>query len=330
MGFEEYYKKIPDDIRKFLWIKNGARKNYHKKIVTSSHGDITLTVGGLDEPSLIDTNLPIESGDPPHFRGSLDIFNSYEDLTPRQRGRYLSWLIEMHPNIEFQYPFIYFQGLERHLIKTESIHKAKNIFEMMGFIVNSLNYREISGYLFNDALYAYNKFNDTKFLEEYINYENLNTRSKSLYNSIVDNAVSEYDIKSYIWDDTLGINTSTQKKLKELYSLRNYYVPIALKYLYGVPYILLPPDVTSVFAFGIKYPDLKNPDQYLMGNISYDLENTRTFWIQSVKYDPQIREMAKEVLILVSQFIDSEFKRRVDSGLKIRNAVLKHMYNPLE
>jgi len=328
MDFEDLYLNIPENVRKFLWIKNGDHKNFSKNFTKLQQGSMSLEIDGLDEPSLIDTRLSIRTNIPAEFKGSLDIYNSYEDLTPIQRGYYLDWLTNIRPDVDFQYPFIYFQGLERHLINATSVNEAAKVFDMMGFIVNSLNYREISSYLFNDALYSYKKLGTNRFLKEYVNQQDLGKRSQSLYNSIVNNYIPENDIESYIWENSFGLGPHETKNLKELFALRKHYVPVAVKFLYGTPFIPLPPDIKPTIAFGKFESPLKNADQYHMGNISFDLESERTLWVRPVESYPSVKAMAKEVLVLASKFIDAEFERRQKAGLKLRNTVLKHMYDP--
>ena len=81
-------------------------------------------VSSPQEASCIDRNLPVEkTGIDSH---TLPYYPRYSDLTPSQRGKYLSWLSRGRNDDldEIGYAFIYFYGLERRgIIEKEDTEK---------------------------------------------------------------------------------------------------------------------------------------------------------------------------------------------------------------
>lgn len=100
-------ERIPPQIVNLLWFKNGPLQNYFDN-----------TAGIQPEPSAIDVYLPIS--DVVSQSTPLDYYPSYEKLTPRERTIYLNWLTDITQPIDIGYVFIFYYGLERHLISGKS------------------------------------------------------------------------------------------------------------------------------------------------------------------------------------------------------------------
>jgi hypothetical protein len=82
----------------------------------ASSGKATLGRNPVDDPSTIYTKLPVRKpvdiGNVP----KLDYYPTYSGLTPEQRWVYLNWLGDISKEVEIGYVFIYYYGLERHLV----------------------------------------------------------------------------------------------------------------------------------------------------------------------------------------------------------------------
>lgn len=68
-----------------------------------------------DDPSTIFTSLPIEKPSSNNLE-SPGYFPSYGSLSPEQRYLYLAWLLDVRQPIDIGFVFIYYYGLERHLV----------------------------------------------------------------------------------------------------------------------------------------------------------------------------------------------------------------------
>lgn len=75
----------------------------------------------MPDPSTIYVHVPIEDG----YAAPLDYYPHYLELTPPQRYKYLSWLRNIDEEIDMGYVFLYYYGLEKHIL-TGDIDKAFN------------------------------------------------------------------------------------------------------------------------------------------------------------------------------------------------------------
>jgi hypothetical protein len=115
---------IPNKIFNLLWFPDGPFKNFNPDIK-----DFNVKIGGLNinsslgmgsigstEPSALYYRLPITP--PYNFYDipKLPYFPSYSGLTREQRWAYLNWLKDIDSKIDIGYVFLFYYGLERHLI----------------------------------------------------------------------------------------------------------------------------------------------------------------------------------------------------------------------
>lgn len=78
------------------------------------------------EPSLIWTRLPIQQ-DSQHMKEPF-YYPSYPRLTPKQRWEYLNWLKDITQETNLSYVFLYYYGLERHLLFGNYDEAVREIF----------------------------------------------------------------------------------------------------------------------------------------------------------------------------------------------------------
>ena len=112
--------KIPLYRRKLLFISHdkppghGLRLQFTVSI--SAQGEVGLNENIPDDPSTIYSVLaaidPKRVEDVP----KLSYFPSYSEMHPEQRGLYLRWLHDVRSEIDIGYVFVYYYGLERHLV----------------------------------------------------------------------------------------------------------------------------------------------------------------------------------------------------------------------
>jgi len=112
---------IHPDIDNLIWIENGPKRNYHPKSNRESsfrYGDVVINVAmfGMDEPSLINTKLPLGKISKNDVVDRPSYFPTYSGLLPKQRSVY--WKLLSNPydiSIDIGFVFILYYGLERHL-----------------------------------------------------------------------------------------------------------------------------------------------------------------------------------------------------------------------
>jgi len=147
---------IPQETLDLLWFKNGLLKNYSDQPDFRSP---MLSVDlGRSEPSLIDLNLPVASNNamtpPPGY------YPSYAKLTPQQRYIYLTWLKDITSPADLGYIYLFYYGLERHLI----LGKFEEAFHMIQTLLR--HHPKIGAYAHGALLIAI-------FVQKRVDYFNL-------------------------------------------------------------------------------------------------------------------------------------------------------------
>jgi len=113
-----YIKEVEN--RDLLWISYDEQiPSRHQKTVFSlrinEHGHIEVDENKQQtpEPSTIYVHLPIAKD---YNAGQLPYWPHYIDIEPGQRFTYLNWLRNIDNPIDVGYVFLYYYGLERHLL----------------------------------------------------------------------------------------------------------------------------------------------------------------------------------------------------------------------
>ncbi len=110
---------IPSHRPGLLFVSNGQPRFHGFGMQIS----INITVDGMqdideeaDDPSTIYSTLPVHDPKPGRSIPKLPYFPSYSGMDPEQRALYLHWLCDISVSIEIGYVFVYYYGLERHLV----------------------------------------------------------------------------------------------------------------------------------------------------------------------------------------------------------------------
>jgi len=115
--------KIPPYRKKLLFISHDKPRGHgfglQLTISISDNGNVGLDQEVPDDPSTIYSLLPAVDPSYPENVQKLSYFPSYSDMTPEQRGLYLRWLYDVTNEIDIGYVFVYYYGLERHLVYGE-------------------------------------------------------------------------------------------------------------------------------------------------------------------------------------------------------------------
>ena len=115
---------VPDHTAKLLFVSHGSSPVHRSGpgISISLHildGQIHVEGLSSDEPSTIYTAMPIRRPANPTLIPRPDYYPSYAGLSPEQKWIYLNWLTDVTQPINIGYVFIYYYGLERHLLVGE-------------------------------------------------------------------------------------------------------------------------------------------------------------------------------------------------------------------
>ena len=110
---------IPENIRQLLWFSDGQFKNYNPEIdqkILFQNEMFKITFSFQTEPSLIYASMPVDYNTNVDTVEKLGYYPSYERLNPQQKFVYLQWLCDISKPVDIGYVFIFYYGLERHLI----------------------------------------------------------------------------------------------------------------------------------------------------------------------------------------------------------------------
>src|SRR5581483_5487022 len=114
------------------------------------------------EPSLIWTKLPIKTNS--DLEDKALYWPAYSALTPEQRYQYLNWLRDVEEQTNLSYVFLYFYGLERHLLLGKYQQALTETVRLLKHHNRSSFYPYAERSLLAAALYR----KDKKFLAEYL------------------------------------------------------------------------------------------------------------------------------------------------------------------
>lgn len=128
---------IPDEVKGLLWIKGEGLTYGHNM---------------LNEPSLIDMDLEIRHAEDGLVQ-DIGYYPSYKNLKAENRYVYLNWLKDVTAPIPIGYVFIFYYGLERHLLFGKFEQAFDMIVKLRLFHSNSSFYAYSSDALLIAALY---------------------------------------------------------------------------------------------------------------------------------------------------------------------------------
>ncbi|KKU88692.1 MAG: PBS lyase HEAT domain protein repeat-containing protein [Candidatus Gottesmanbacteria bacterium GW2011_GWA2_47_9] len=116
--------QIPEPTRSLLWItdedtsKISSPMEFKIVIKVTSRGveaeAIDERYNFFSEPSLIWTKFPIEQNN--ELETQAMYYPSYSGLSPKHRFQYLNWLRDITQETNLSYVFLYYYGLERHML----------------------------------------------------------------------------------------------------------------------------------------------------------------------------------------------------------------------
>lgn len=113
--------QIPEPTRSLLWITDENPSKTASPLGIRITFDLSSQNVNIDdghnyfgEPSLIWTKLPIEQNN--ELETQAMYYPSYSGLSPKHRFQYLNWLRDITKESNLSYVFLYYYGLERHML----------------------------------------------------------------------------------------------------------------------------------------------------------------------------------------------------------------------
>jgi len=166
---------IPENIRQLLWFGDGKFQNYNpendQKVIFENEL-FKVTFSFQKEPSLIFTGMPVDFKSNSETVEKLGYYPSYEGLNPQQRFVYLKWLCDITKPVDIGYVFIFYYGLERHLVSGNYSDAVNTILTLNqyhkhpSFLSYSSNALIVSAILHKDKdalVKVLNLINDTSY-----------------------------------------------------------------------------------------------------------------------------------------------------------------------
>lgn len=157
---------IHPDLIDLIWVGDGKYKNYTNKPTSNETYNfngfsINVSSFGQDEPSLLFINLPIKK---PRNINSVErppYYPFYTELSIEQRWMYWNFLSDPYnPQNDIGYVFIFYYGLERHLLygnfekAFDIILKLRDIYDNKSFQYYSASALILSSMLHKRPEYA--------------------------------------------------------------------------------------------------------------------------------------------------------------------------------
>lgn len=146
---------IPERTRSLLWVTDNTGPDsgiaaFDPLSGEAMYGEGIILADSIDnlqaEPSLIWTRLPVEPN-----RSKLPTrpiyYPTFRGLSPQRRFQYLSWLTDIKRPTFLSYVFLYFYGLERHLILGDFEAAVEEIKLL-------IKHHDIGAYAYNDLALA--------------------------------------------------------------------------------------------------------------------------------------------------------------------------------
>lgn len=140
---------VHPDLTDLIWIGDGPRKNYQNQSQSCETYQfdgfsINVSIFGAEEPSLLYLKLPLKE---PRNLSSVErppYYPFYNELTPEQKWMYWKFLSDPYnPQNDIGYVFIFYYGLERHLLYGE-FEKAFNVILKLRDVYDNKSFQTYS------------------------------------------------------------------------------------------------------------------------------------------------------------------------------------------
>lgn len=128
------FSNIPPHRKKLLFLSDQLPRGHgcglQFSVSISSDGDVKMSEEAPDDPSTIYLTIPVCEAVAPSSVAALPYYPSYSGMTPEQRAVYLRWLCDITQPVDIGYAFVYYYGLERHLVYGDFDAAVDEILEL--------------------------------------------------------------------------------------------------------------------------------------------------------------------------------------------------------
>lgn len=194
---KDFNGHISENVFDLLWFADGPYKNYKEDDNSSEEINVNgfrikVSFLGSEEPSLIYTKEPIAKPKKIDEIPNPNYYPSYVRLNPYQKWIYLNWLTNPFKEINIGYVFIFYYGLERHLLagkfeeafdmilKLRKIHKNSSFLHYSSYaLIFSSMYKRRADKL-NEFLQSLDPNEITLFLPLYLLAKYTSTKKLSV------------------------------------------------------------------------------------------------------------------------------------------------------
>lgn len=283
-GFNGHISK---EIFDLLWFADGPYKNYVNKDsfqeINAGNIKIKISFSSSEEPSLIYTTYPVIKPINTNEIAKPNYFPSYKGLNPNQRWIYLNWLTNPLKKIDIGYVFIFYYGLERHLLA----EKFDEAFDMIMSLRKVHKNNSLQSYSANALILASMYRNRPDRLQEFLEFldpQEINSSlplyllSKYLFNKKLNTDEIIYLAKS--------VGFTNNRYIKNEPELFKKILTIVLIELYSEPYL-------SIKNFNLN--DLPSSTVPLTANYSVPSEK-RFVHIPNLSENKEFREIIFSLL----------------------------------
>lgn len=263
INFNKYINNIPSGIRDLLWFADSDYKNYNAPI-RENDSFFACSLSDI-EPSAIFSNLPIKEGEPE----KLDYYPKYWDISPEQRYKYLSWLTNIETPIDIGYVFLFYYGLERHIIKG----KYKKAFDIILKLRKIHKHSSFLSYSQEILLYACIIHKDIDLFKRFLSNTSINEiEINNLYIACLKNANLGLSAQEIISMANI-VGFKNKRYIKNNYDIFCKKIESKLKEMNDSPYLKL-----NNYKFDLS----QKSDFTMFANFANDIHNIRHIAIPSM------------------------------------------------
>ena len=160
----DLWEKIPHDVKELLWYTGEIPKpkNHYGFNMLEFSVDKGAKFHALCEPSTIYFVLPLQVPADNSLVEKLPFMPTYARLNPEQRYVYLTWLQNVTIDIDIGYRFLFYYGLERHIV----IGDFEKPFNMIARLRKATSNTSFLSHSANALLYGALKSQDMDYLEK--------------------------------------------------------------------------------------------------------------------------------------------------------------------
>lgn len=296
---------IPERVRDLLWFADGQYKNYNpeadKRVVENELFRIEYSFG--IEPSLIYSRLPISKKSQKDPNEKIGYYPSYERLNPEERRVYLEWLRDVTQPIDIGYVFIFYYGLERHLV----FGKYREATDMILLLREHHKNNSFYSYSGSALIMASILHRDKKTFEKVM---------KNLENGRCDNVLL---IAKYLMKEDISIDEIISLSSQAGFNNKRYLSGYPDLFRQNISSLLEVEFGRSSLPFYNLYTKFDLEKELIFANISFS-EETRTQVLPSIISNAEFKSLIYNLLSSAHEAVKKNLEELRKAGVKTEPA----------